>query len=156
MRTPLTRAQARALGHRTDGDAWLPVTGLTCLQAAALAATAGGRLPTSLEWEWMAGAGQRRYPWGELEPSGRHANLRGLGPGTITSVGSFPDGRTADGLVDVAGNVWEWTTCPVPDVAVVRGGSYNSHSLYARCTYTNEIPAGLASPGIGIRVVRDL
>jgi len=38
--------------------------------------------------------------------------------------------------------------------AVVRGGSYNSISLYATCGFASEIPAATASPGIGLRVVR--
>lgn len=156
MRTPLTVAQARALGHRADGDAYLPVSGLDLAHAADLAAAFGGRLPTSQEWEWMAGGGLRRYPWGEAEPNAWHANLRGVGPGAVTPVGQFPEGRTPHGLLDVAGNVWEWTTSSTPGVAVVRGGSYNSHGFYARCAYTNEIPESITSPGIGMRVVRDL
>ncbi len=44
-----------------------PVTGLTYQEAVALAVEIGGRLPTSVEWEWMAiGPSHRRYPWGPL------------------------------------------------------------------------------------------
>ncbi|MFI9644375.1 formylglycine-generating enzyme family protein [Micromonospora sp. NPDC051925] len=137
-----------------EGDR-CPVTGLTWTQATSLARALGGRLPTAPEWEWMAGRGVRRYPWGDGDPAPGHANLRDLGPGAPTPVGEHPAGATPEGLHDVAGNVWEWTATTVPGSgAVVRGGSYQSISLYARCIFDNEVPQALASPGIGLRVVR--
>ncbi|WP_395110620.1 formylglycine-generating enzyme family protein [Actinomadura sp. SCN-SB] len=156
--TPLTWEQARALplaiALAEAGN--LPITGISHTQARLLAAAAGGRLPTSQEWEWMAGGGKRRYPWGDTGPDDRHANLRGLGPERATPVGAYPHGATPDGLLDVAGNVWEWTATPRPGQGVViRGGSYNSITMYAHCAYINDVPAALASPGIGVRVVRD-
>jgi sulfatase modifying factor 1 len=151
----VTVAAARSIGLIAGGDPGLPLTGLDWRAAQAVAAALGGRLPASAEWEWMAGQGRRRYPWGEEDPTPAHANLRGLGPGTVTPTGCFPDGTTPEGLADVAGNVWEWTSTTVPGGgAVVRGGSYNSISLYARCAFTSEIPAATVSPGIGLRVVR--
>ena len=161
---PLTVWLALQLGERPEERAcgcraWHPVTGITWQQAARLAALLDGRLPTSAEWEWMAGGGSRRYPWGDDAPRGGtaspQANLRGIGPDQATAVGEFPDGATPDGLLDVAGNVWEWTSTPVPGGRVVRGGSYRALSLYARCDYANEVPPGIASPGIGVRVVRE-
>jgi sulfatase modifying factor 1 len=152
---PVTVAAARSAGLPAGGDPCLPLTGLDRLAAQAVAAALGGRLPSSAEWEWMAGRGQRRYPWGEDEPTTAHANLRGLGPGRATPPGAFPAGATPEGITDVAGNVWEWTSTTVPgDGAVVRGGSYNSISLYATCAFTSEIPAATVSPAIGLRVVR--
>ncbi|MFF4924218.1 formylglycine-generating enzyme family protein [Kitasatospora sp. NPDC001261] len=137
--------------------AGLPITDLTLHQAHVLAAGLGGRLPTSPEWEWMAGAGKRRYPWGEQEPTAEHANLRGHGPATTTAVRTHPAGRTPEGLWDVAGNVWEWTSAPWrrDRAALLRGGSYNSLAQYASCTHANDVPPDLSSPGIGIRPVRD-
>jgi formylglycine-generating enzyme required for sulfatase activity len=159
--TPLTRGQARSAGLdflikliKAGGDD-LPATGLTRSQAAELAHVLGGRLPTSHEWEWMASGGHRMYPWGNAEPTGRHANLRDRGPGRTSPVGSYPVGASPDGLVDVAGNVWEWTSTSGPGrSAVVRGGSYQSLTLYARCGFINEIPDSIQSPGIGLRMVR--
>ncbi|WP_019632247.1 formylglycine-generating enzyme family protein [Actinomadura atramentaria] len=157
MSVPVTWALAEDLGEaRRTGAA--PATGFDWPHAVRIAAAMGGRLPTSAEWEWMAGGGHRRYPWGDDEPGydgPLRANLRGLGLGGPSPVGSFPDGATPDGVLDVAGNVWEWTATAVPGGRVVRGGSYRSISLYARCAYVNEVPAGLVSPGIGVRVVSD-
>jgi sulfatase modifying factor 1 len=161
---PVTVSLARQLGElpeeRGGGSCTRhPVTGITWHQAVRLAASLGGRLPTSAEWEWMAGRGSRRYPWGDdpprTETASALANLRGIGPDRTTTVGEFPAGATPDGLLDVAGNVWEWTSTPVPGGRVVRGGSYRALSLYARCDYVNEVPPEIASPGIGVRVVRE-
>ncbi|MGH3814363.1 MAG: formylglycine-generating enzyme family protein [Pseudonocardiaceae bacterium] len=149
--TPVTCAHT----GRPGGD--LPVVGLTWMQAHAVAEAVGGRLPTAPEWEWMAaGHPGRRFPWGEQDWTPRHANLRGTGYGHPVAVGRFADGATPDGILDVAGNVWEWTATRRPgDGAVVLGGSYNSLPRYAQCGYRNEVPVALASPGLGLRVVRD-
>ncbi|WP_267595760.1 formylglycine-generating enzyme family protein [Carbonactinospora thermoautotrophica] len=149
--TPLTPAQ---VGWEDDDR---PLVGLDHDRAARLAADLGGRLPRSVEWEWAAaGAERRTYPWGEVEPDERHANLRDTGPGARTPVGAYPDGATPDGLLDMAGNVWEWTSSPVMGGGfVIRGASFASPALYARCTFLNAAPAELASPGIGLRVVRE-
>ena len=49
----------------------------------------------------------RRYPWGRTEPGKAHANFGRSHDGT-TAVGSFPDGASPYGILDLAGNVWEW------------------------------------------------
>lgn len=135
----------------------LPITGLGWHEAHALASSLDARLPTAAEWERMAaGPDGRRYPWGEEEWTPQHANLRASGYGCVLPVGQYPLGATPDGLLDVAGNVWEWTADRLPgDGAIVLGGSYNSVPRYAECGYRNDVPAGLASPGIGLRLVRD-
>lgn len=167
MQAPVTVAlalRACGLSSGTDGTlvcTWcssLPVTGMTWRQATELAALLGGRLPTSPEWEWMAGRGVHRYPWGAESSAADgavRANVRGIGPDAVTPVGAFPAGSTADGLLDVAGNVWEWTATAVPSGFVIRGGSYRALPLYTRCDFATEVPGSLASPGIGLRVVRD-
>ncbi|MFE3196846.1 formylglycine-generating enzyme family protein [Embleya sp. NPDC059237] len=149
-RTPVTPAQLDI-----DADD-RPMTGLTHAQAADVAAHIGGRLPRSVEWEWAAaGAARRRYPWGDQVPTPAHANLREDGPGTATPVQAHALGATPDGLLDMAGNTWEWTASPVMGGGyIIRGGSCASPCLYARCTFLNAAPAELASPGIGLRVVR--
>lgn len=135
----------------------MPRTGLSQADAADLAASAGGRLPRSAEWEWMAaGPDRRRHPWGDQPWDPTRANLRASGIGTPCPAGTHPAGATPDGLHDVAGNVWEWTASPaMGSGAVLRGGSFDSLPLYAQCTFLNAAPAELRSPGIGVRVVRD-
>ena len=146
-------------GHLSLPPYWradLPVVGLDHAEAEAIAAQIGGRLPRSVEWEWMAaGAQQRRYPWGDEEWTADRANLRDSGFDRPTPVDAHTAGATPDGLLDVGGNVWEWTASQmIGHGAIIRGGSHHSIPLYATCRFLNAAPVELRSPGIGLRVVR--
>jgi iron(II)-dependent oxidoreductase len=161
VRTLLWTRTPIANGHLPDPPGGVgprfPVTEVSHTEATEIAARLGGRLPRSVEWEWMAaGPQQRCWPWGDQDWQPAYANLRDSGNGSVTPVDTHPDGATPDGLLDVAGNVWEWaSSTAMGEGAVLRGGSYAAPPLYARCTFLNSAPTDLRSPGIGLRAVRE-
>ncbi len=109
-----------------------PVRNISPNEAAAFCAFAGGRLPSSDEWLFAAGgATARRYPWGNTGLVCRRASF-GLAVGPCAQGGSGPDftgarpdGATPEGVLDLAGNVAEWTR-ERDGSFVARGGSYRS------------------------------
>lgn len=138
-----------------------PVVHVCFFEAEAYAAWAGKRLPTEVEWEKAArfdpATGcSRRYPWGDADPTERHANLgqRHLRP---APAGSYPAGASPLGVHQLIGDVWEWTSSgfagypgfsPFPyreysevffggDYRMLRGGSFGTDALAGRGTFRN-------------------
>lgn len=129
-------------------------------------------LQSEAEWEFAARGIQRRiYPWGKAEVKKERANYNRLHHGT-TAVGCFPAGATPEGLLDMAGNVWEWTRSenrPYPydpndgreneiylanKCFTFRGGGWNVLSFILRASSRNEDPPDIHCTNVGMRIVR--
>jgi formylglycine-generating enzyme required for sulfatase activity len=148
-----------------------PVVGVTWFEARAycawLSAQSGDsyRLPTETEWEAAArGQAGREYAYGDRYDNGR-CNTFETHMRRTTPVGVFPGGYTPEGIADLSGNVWEWTTTiwgnslNRPDFAypyvatdgredvsnatvrrVVRGGSWGDYQRNARAAFRLHSP----------------
>ena len=154
-----------------------PVVGLTWFEARAycawLSAQTGDAygLPTEAEWEAAArGPEGRAYAYGpefDVETGNTfESHLR-----RTTPVGVFPDGATPQGIFDLSGNVWEWTTSAYRSYEydandgredtedaqarrVLRGGSWYGNRSNARAAYRNPYHPSLRDYDAGCRVVR--
>jgi sulfatase modifying factor 1 len=95
----------------TESLAERPVINVDWFDADAYCKWVGKRLPTEAEWEKAAkGTSDRRFPWGNVEPTAKHLNYnqRWIGEKTLMPVGSYEAGKSPYGVYDVVGNVWEW------------------------------------------------
>ena len=118
----------------------------------------GARLPSDSEWEYAATSGgkNQKYPWGADEPTCEKAVMKGNGCGTGTTmpVCSKPAGNTAQGLCDMAGNVWHWVQdkyqnsyagAPADGTAFEGAGSYR---VVRGSSFINEFAGNLRDFGV--------
>jgi len=117
-----------------DGDfpaGWdnRPVIWVSLEDARAYAAWAGKRLPHEWEWQYAAqGTDGRLYPWGNqwdraaVPAPDKNRTMRGP-----DAVDAHPKGASPFGVLDLVGNVWQWTDEFLDEhtrAAILRGGSY--------------------------------
>jgi formylglycine-generating enzyme required for sulfatase activity len=151
-----------------------PVNCVSWDQAVVFAQWAGGRLPTEAEWEYAARSGGKvqEWPWGTAEADCERAVVAGCGHTSTQPVCSLRAGNSAQGLCDMAGNVWEWvqdewhadyTGAPVDGSTwasaaasdrVIRGGSWRLEPALARAAYRSWFRASYAGDFLGLRLAR--
>jgi iron(II)-dependent oxidoreductase len=154
-----------------------PVTGVSWYEAEAYARFKGKRLPTEAEWEKAAswgGTRKRRFAWGDDEPTDARCNFGSRSWGT-TPVGSFPEGASFYGCLDMNGNVWEWTSdsfegfpgfepFPYPEYSqtwfdgdhrVLKGGSWATHPTLLRTSFRNFFRRHFRIAFAGLRLAKD-
>ncbi len=196
-KTPVTNrqyAQFVAAGHPAPAH-WLgqsppesladvPVTYVSRPDAEAFCAWAGGRLPSEAEWEKSArgpshslvpGLDETRlWPWGDALPDATRCHVDQLRLGSapaeqhVMPVGQLSAGASPYGVLDLAGNVWEWTGSPYApypwtsslsdreqEPGVVRGGSYNHDLNGVRCADRTPMSSGARDVYIGFRIAAD-
>lgn len=155
-----------------------PVCGISWYEADAYARWSGKRLPTETEWEYAAvfdpvRNDSRVYPWGNDAPERDQATCD-LNSWNPESVGIHPTGKSALGLQDMAGGVWEWTAStflPYPGFAafpydgyskdymdgqhfVCRGGSWATSASNLRSAFRNWYVPTYRQGFLGLRCAR--
>jgi len=158
-------------GTFPEGWANKPVTWVSQQDARAYAAWAGKRLPREWEWQYAAqGNDGRIYPWGnDWRPAAVPEPRTGRTMAGPDNVDAHPDGASPFGLMDLVGNVWQWTDEYVDDhtrAGILRGGSHyqpQGSIWYFPQAYRNDqhgklllmAPSYDRSGGLGFRCVVD-
>ena len=169
--------QPNSWGDNAFNQPAQPVVGVSLFEAQAyclwLAAQTGRplRLPTEAEWEAAARGRQARgWPWASgLDPDPWQINADPAHLRRTSPVGVFPGGDTPEGLCDLSGNVWEWTTSLYTDRLdrqalttaaadstarrAVRGGSWYYHTVSCRAGCRGGVAPGVRNYDLGFRVV---
>lgn len=157
--------------YGNDNHSQNPVIYVTWDQAKAYCEWAGRVLPTEAQWEKAArGTDGLFYPWGDEDPEYSFVNYNGK-PGDTVPVGSYPDGASPYGALDMAGNVWEWVAdyygdqyydiSPLENPTgpesgkyhILRGGSWYNLKADIRTTIRSAVSADKAYYDTGFRCV---
>jgi formylglycine-generating enzyme required for sulfatase activity len=188
---PVACAKAASAAFIPEDRRNLPVTCIDWHQASSYCAWVGKRLPSEAEWEKACrGIGGQKYPWGEATyaEAGEVANVPDesalkafpnwdfTAPGYddgfvgVAPVGSFPEGKSPYGALDMIGNVWEFVSdayddgaapegeraggTPNPDHRAIRGGSWRYYAWISRCSDRSSVPFTVISDDLGFRCAR--
>lgn len=158
-----TRRHAWTAGRPPRGREDHPVVLVSHADALAYAAWLGAatgrtwRLPDEREWEKAArGPEGGTFPWGEPWDPAR-LNSHDAGPFDTLPVGSFPQGASPFGVLDAAGQVYEWTGSPAGDGRfIVKGGSWDDSGCgVCRPAARHSRPATLKHILIGFRLIAE-
>lgn len=156
-----TRAYAWAHGRPPAGREQHPVVLVSQADASAYAAWLSQqtgmtwRLPDEAEWEKAArGTEGRMFPWGATFDPGL-LNSHDQGPFSTVEVGRFEAGASPYGMLDAAGQVFEWTATPAgPGRSIVKGGSWDDKGCgVCRPAARHSRPDGIRHILIGFRLV---
>jgi formylglycine-generating enzyme required for sulfatase activity len=172
------------VGMNLEQNANHPVIFVTAIQAKEYCSWLGRRLPETYEWELIArGTNGRPWPWyNENLPSHDAFNLPLEDKGNVitpesvpvstTPVGNYPNGATKAGVLDLFGNVWEWTSSAMdvqngvengriinwdgdPNSLIIqRGGGYDT--LMERITQIRLSRADVGNEATGFRCVQNV
>jgi len=170
-------SEGRCYPPRTDAVELapdLPVVQLRFRDARDYCHFVGGALPSEAQWEYAAvGSSRRSFPWGD------HWNPQLVHAGALAPVTANPDGKSFFGLLNMAGNVWEFVLdyyrAPYDDALsevdpvaltprhkdgsgerVLRGGSFRSPPHMLRARYRTSIREDEARADVGLRCVYEV
>ena len=159
-------------GSYPDGWGNKPVTWVSLEDARAYSAWAGKRLPHEWEWQYAAqGTDGRTYPWGnEWDAAAVPAPDKRRQMREPTNVDAYPKGASPFGVMDLVGNVWQWTDEFVDEhtrAGILKGGSFyqpqgslwyfpQAYKLIEHGKYLLMAPSKDRSGTLGFRCVVDL
>ncbi len=131
-----------------------PKTGVSWSEARGLCESAGKRLCTEEEWEKACkGPGNRRFPYGNTEaPDACNTETASGEDRALARSGQFQDCRSGPGLMDMAGNVAEWTATSGGSADYIqKGGAFDRPPSASRCSARTGVVPGDRLPSVGFR-----
>ena len=144
-----------------------PVTGVSATVAQRYCRWRDKRLPTNAEWMMaVRGEGQSIYPWGDVAPRPKQANLGAWSDEPVTDssdgyryvapVASYQSSKSELGLLNLVGNVKELVVGDEGNGYFVKGAGYLSLGYQGRVTGASIVKSTTTATDIGFRCVIDL